>query len=387
MKKIYYFDNAATSFPKPEKVYTEVSSFLKGKCANPGRSAHSMSLETARVIFQCRELIKKLFNAENSEQIIFTHNATEALNIAILGFLKRGSTVVTTSMEHNSVMRPLNFLKKTKNINILKIKQKQNGEIDEKDLFEKIKLSPSLVIVNHASNVNGLINNLEIFSNLKKKFHFKLLIDASQSAGVVNIDVKSLDIDFLAFTGHKSLYGIQGTGGLYVKAPDDIIPLKFGGTGSLSEHEVQPDFLPDKFESGTPNCPGIAALKAGVEFVMEKGVENIFNRKKKLVSFFVNELEKIPSIKIFYGNSVDNNIGVVSVNSKSLSPSSFAMELDKRFGIAVRAGLHCAPSMHKVLSTYPEGTVRFSFSVFHTKKDVEYALEAIKDIVTVKEYR
>ena len=380
--KTYYFDNAATTFPKPESVYNAVTDFMKEKCANPGRAAHKMSLESSRVIFQCRESLKNLFNADTSEQIIFTNNATEALNLAIIGSLKENSTVITTAMEHNSVMRPLNFLKATENVNTVKLKHNSVGKVDIDDLKEKItNIRPDMVIVNHASNVNGIICNLEIFAEFKKKYNFKLLVDASQSAGVIDIDVKTLNIDFLAFTGHKSLYGPQGTGGLYVKEETDLKPFKFGGTGSLSEEEVQPDFMPDKFESGTLNCPGIVGLQAGLDFIKQIGFSSIGKHKRELVKMFIEELRRIENVKIFYGDSVENNVGVVSITSDQISSSSLAMILDRQYNIAVRPGLHCAPAAHKTLKTYLQGTVRFSFSMFNNFEQVKYVANALQEIL------
>lgn len=379
--KVTYLDNAATTFPKPESVYRGVNDFLREQCANPGRSAHKLSLNTSREIFQCRELLKSFFNAKNSENIIFTQNATEALNLAILGFLKENALVLTTGFEHNSVMRPLNFLKQSKNINIIKMEHYPSGKINEKDFIEKVKLKPEVVIVNHASNVNGVVQNLELVSDYKRKYNYKILIDASQSAGVEKIDLSNLDIDFFAFTGHKSLYGIQGAGGLYVREPEMLTPIKFGGTGSLSEKEVQPDFLPDRFESGTLNCPAIKALLEGVSFIKQKGVKNIKEHKKSLLQKFIMGVKEIKDLKVYFGGSIKDNIGVVSVKSEKFSSSYIAMLLDSRYSVAVRPGLHCAPSAHISLGTFPEGTVRFSFSIFNTTEEVDYTVKCLKEIL------
>jgi len=384
LEKIFYFDNAATSFPKPESVYENIDGFMRNQCANPGRAAHKMSLESSRAVFRCRELICKLFKASSSEQIIFTSNATEALNLAIIGFLKQGATVLTSSAEHNSVMRPLNFLAAAKRVKVARIKHNSNGIVDYRDFKEKLSLKPSLVVVNHASNVFGAITDLEPFLEYKKKSGFRLLVDASQSAGVTDIDLSSHEIDFLAFTGHKSLYGVQGTGGLYVKEPDILTPIKFGGTGSFSENEIQPEFLPDKFESGTPNCVGLTGLQKGVEFVMEKGVKNIFIHKKKLVKYFIDKLNSVNGIRLFYGESPENNVGVVSLIARNVSSSSLAMILDRKYNIAVRPGLHCAPFAHKVINTFPTGTVRFSFSIFNNIDELDYAVKAVKEIISEK---
>ncbi len=378
MEKIYYFDNAATSFPKPEKVAASVFNYIKNFAANPGRSSHKLSIESARFVFETRENIAELLNINNSENIIFTQNATESLNIVIKGYLKENYHILTSFTEHNSVLRPLNSIR---NITIDRIKFSKNTGIDFSDFHKKLsEKKPDLVIINHASNVTGKIVNLDRILELKEKFKFKLLIDAAQTGGIFQYDLKNQDIDFIAFTGHKGFYGPQGIGFLFIKNPEDLIPLKQGGTGSNSENDYQPDFLPDKFESGTLNVPGIVGLNAGIEFIKSNGIKNIYNHKLNLINYFFEKLKTISNKVILYSKA-KNNSGVISLNIKNLSPSKVSFILDKEFNIATRPGLHCAPLIHKALNTYPYGTVRFSIGYFNTKEEIDYCIEALKFII------
>ena len=379
MNKIYYFDNAATSFPKPDEVAAAVYKYLKDKCANPGRSSHKLSVKSARIVFETRENIAEFFNYPDSEHFIFTLNATESLNSVLNGFLKDNDYVLTTFLEHNSVLRPLNFLRKIKNIHIDFIKFSEKYGIDYKDFNEKLSQKiPDLVIVNHGSNVTGKLIDLNKVLELKDRFKFKLLIDAAQTGGIFDYNLKEYNIDFLALTGHKSLYGPQGTGILFVREPELLFPLKCGGTGSFSEKNIQPEFLPDKFESGTLNVPGIAGLNEGIKFLKNTGLQKIFEKKQFLVNYFIEKLKFFDNIKIF--SESDNNCGVVSINIKNFSPSKVSQILDKEFNIATRPGLHCAPLIHKTIGTYPEGTVRFSFGFFNEIEEIDYLIDALKNL-------
>ncbi len=379
MNKIFYFDNAATSFPKPQEVAASIYEYIQKFAANPGRSSHKLSIESAKKVFETRENLAKIFNFENSEHFIFTANATESLNIVLNGYLNENDYILTTFLEHNSVLRPLNFLKKTKKININFIEFCPQNGIDFDDFYEKLKdKTPKLVIINHASNVTGKIVNLNKILDLKKEFKFKLLIDGAQTGGIYNYNLKEQDIDFLALTGHKGLYGPQGIGVLFIRNPEILNPLKFGGTGSLSEKDIQPEFLPDKFESGTLNVVGIVGLNEGLNFIDKIRISKIAEKKEKLTGFFIENLKDINEIKIY--SDTKNNSGVVSINIEKISPSKISQILDKNFNIATRPGLHCAPVIHKKLGTFPYGTVRFSFSFFNEIDELEYAINALNYI-------
>ncbi|KUK34772.1 MAG: Cysteine desulfurase family protein [Caldanaerobacter subterraneus] len=278
-----YFDNAATSWPKPEEVYREVEKVLRN-CGNPGRGGHKMALESGRVIFEARQEICSIFNIKDPMRVVFTSNTTEALNIALKGILKEGDHVITSSMEHNSMIRPLMALKE-KGIEVTIVKANEEGKIDPEDIKEAITKKTKMIAITHASNVTGTIMPIEEIGNIAREMNLIFLVDAAQTVGVLPIDVEKQNIDLLAFPGHKGLYGPQGTGGLYVRKSIEILPLEEGGTGSKSESMYQPDLMPDKLESGTPNTPGIAGLKEGVKFVKSVGIKNIYQQEKDLQKF------------------------------------------------------------------------------------------------------
>jgi len=376
---LIYLDNAATTYPKPEEVYKAVDDCLRGFCANPGRGGHKLSLQAARVILDTRELLAELFNISSPDRIILTHNATDSLNLAIKGLLKKGDHVITTSMEHNSVLRPLKAMESL-GIETTIIQCSDTGELEIKDIEREIRKNTALIAVTHASNVTGTIMPIEEIGSIARKNGIKFLVDAAQTAGVYDIDVDKMNIDLLAFAGHKSLFGPQGTGGLYIKEDIDLYPLKQGGTGSSSESLLQPEILPDKYESGTPNTPGISGLCAGLKFIKKVGLINIRKHEEELAYSFINEIKTIEGIKIYGPNPSKDRAPVVSINFKDIGSSEIAYILDEVFDIAVRPGLHCAPMAHKTLGTLEQGTVRFSFGYFNTMKDVEEAATALYKI-------
>ena len=294
MQDIVYFDNAATSWPKPKRVVEAVKNFLETSCANPGRSGHRMSVEAARVLFEAREKLAKLFNAPDPLRIIFTKNATEALNIVFFGLLREGDHVITTSMEHNSVIRPLRFLQENMGVELDIVRCSERGELDPDDVKRFIKRNTKLIVMLHGSNVTGTVMPVSQVGEVAREYGVFFCVDAAQTAGSIPIDVQSMNIDLLAFTGHKSLYGLQGTGGLYVGEGVEkfLIPLTMGGTGSRSEVEYQPDFLPDKYESGTPNAVGIGGLLEGVNFVLSEGVEKIRRKEEVLTARLIEGLSR-----------------------------------------------------------------------------------------------
>jgi cysteine desulfurase family protein len=321
-----------------------------------------------------------LFNVGRSERLVFTSNATEALNLAIMGLLSRGDNVVVPSMEHNSVMRPFNYLFKRGIIEMSIVPCSKEGHIDLKGLKRQIKKNTRLIAVTHASNVVGTIAPLEEIGRISGEIAF--LVDAAQSAGVVPIDIEACSIDLLAFTGHKSLYGPQGTGGLYVREGIDLRPLRLGGTGSMSESWEHPDFLPDKHECGTPNTLGIAGLGEGVRFVLAQGVDTIQIHEKRLTQTLFDGLKGIEDVDVYGPGSPDEQTATISINIKGLEASEVGFRLDRDFDIMTRVGLHCNPGAHQTIGTFPHGTVRLSMGYFNTQEEVGQVVTALRKIAT-----
>ncbi|UZW15917.1 aminotransferase class V-fold PLP-dependent enzyme [Clostridium pasteurianum] len=373
-----YLDNAATSFPKPSEVYDEVLNCMKNYAANPGRSSHDMSIKASSKIAETRQELSTLFNIDCPFNIIFTCNATESLNMAIKGLFKSGNHVISTVIEHNSVLRPLNYLNKA-GVELTLLDVNREGFIDIGELEKSIKKNTKAIIVNHASNVLGTIQDIEKIGSVCKKYGLIFMLDASQSAGVVTIDVDKANIDLLAFPGHKGLLGPQGTGGLFVREGIKLNNFIDGGTGSNSSSMDQPDFLPDKFESGTLNTPGIAGLYEGIKFIKKIGIENIEKRERALTEYLLSELKKISYVELYGLNSVENRAAVVSINIDGMDSSTVGYILNKN-NIAVRTGYHCAPLIHHVIGTKEYGTVRISPGYFNTEKDIEKFLDVIKSI-------
>jgi cysteine desulfurase / selenocysteine lyase len=374
-----YFDNPATSWPKPPQVKEAMNRFMEEVGANPGRSGHFLSIEAARIVYETREALSVLFHVKDSSRIVFTLNATESINLALKGLLKYKDHVITSSMEHNSVMRPLRDLEK-RGIALSIIPCSNEGMLDPQEMERKIRSNTRMVVLNHASNVTGTLLPVKEVGFIARKHNLLFLVDAAQTAGAYRIDVEKDGIDLLAFTGHKSLYGPQGTGGLVVGErikEKEMIPLKQGGTGSRSEFEEQPDFLPDCFESGTPNGVGISGLLAGVQFILEKGVEKIRQDEITLIGKLIKGLKEIPQVKLYGPESHKDRIATLSFNFAYLSASNGASRLEKEFGILCRPGLHCAPAAHHTIGTFPEGTIRFGLSVFNTDGDIETAVQAV----------
>ncbi|MCK4307707.1 aminotransferase class V-fold PLP-dependent enzyme [candidate division WOR-3 bacterium] len=373
-----YLDNAATSYPKPDCVLEAMRRYFEDIGANSGRSAHKLAQEASRLVFETREGIAKLVGAKDSSRIIFTLNATDGLNTAILGSLKEGDGVITTSMEHNSVMRPLRFLEEESGIKVDVIKCSKEGVLEPDDIKKKITQNTRLIIATAASNVVGTIMPIRDIGRIARKHNIPFLVDAAQTVGSFPINVE--EIDMIAFSGHKGLLGPQGTGCLYIKEGIKLTPLKFGGTGSRSEFEIQPDFLPDKYESGTPNLIGIAGLGASVKFILEKGVENIRRKEEKLTEYLLQKLKEIKKVIIYGTQDSRKQTSVVSINIKNMESSDVGDILDRDYDIGVRCGLHCAPIAHKTIGTFPSGTVRISSGYFNTEADIDYLSRAIRKI-------
>jgi cysteine desulfurase family protein len=375
-----YFDNAATSWPKPPEVLSAMADFMEKVGANPGRSGHQLSLEAGRIVLNTREKVAGLFGIKDSSQVIFTLNGTYGLNLGIKGLLKEGDRVVLTSMEHNSVMRPLRHLEETKKVKLTIIQCQKDGQVDLGEVRKALEGRVSLVITTHASNVTGGIMPLREIGEMVKEKEAVFMVDACQSAGSLPIDVEEMRIDLLAFTGHKGMFGPQGVGGLYIREGIEFEPLVRGGTGSNSEHEVQPDFLPDKYESGTLNTVAIAGLGAGVEFIVKTGISEIREREKVLIQMLIEGIRGIEGIEMYGPEDTESRIAICSFNLKGRDPAHVGYLLDREFGIMCRVGLQCAPAAHRAIGTYPQGTVRFSLGYFNCEEDVSSALDALKKI-------
>ncbi len=380
-----YFDNAATSWPKPPPVIEAMSRFMTKVGANPGRSAHRLSIEAGRIIYETREALARLFNVDDPLRIVFGLNATEALNLALHGLLGPGDHVITSSMEHNSVMRPLRALGERGSVEVHVVPCSSEGVLDPDDLRRAVKAHTKMIVLNHASNVVGSLLPIAEAGEIARAHDVLLLVDAAQTAGAYPLDMKALGIDLLAFTGHKALFGPQGTGGLCIgqRVPvNDLQPLKQGGTGSLSEREEQPPFLPDKCESGTPNTVGLAGLRAGVDFVREQSVEAIRLHEVELTQRLITGLLDIRGVTLYGGHDAEMQIANVSFNVEGLTPSEVGLILDERHSIMSRVGLHCAPAAHRTIGTFPVGTVRFALSYLNTAEEVDAAVQAVRQIAS-----
>jgi cysteine desulfurase / selenocysteine lyase len=376
---LIYLDNAATTWPKPDIVWQAMEKMIKEMGANPGRAGHRMALSAGRVIYEARESLAKLFKINDPLQIVFTLNATESINLALKGLLVTGDHVITTSMEHNAVVRPLKVLEE-KGVEISVIQANNDGIINPLDVKEAIKENTKCIVMTHASNVFGAIQPIKEVGKIAKEKGIIFMVDAAQTAGVLPIDVEEMGIDLLAFPGHKSLYGPQGTGGLYIRPGIQLVPLKEGGTGSSSEEPFQPLIMPDRYESGTPNTIGIAGLGAGVEYILKEGLINIYEHEMELTKRLINGLEEIPDVIIYGPKDIEKIAPVVSFNFEDEDSSEIGFMLDRVYEIAVRTGLHCAPWAHKSLGTLQQGTVRLSLSYFNTKEDVDYVIKSLKEI-------
>lgn len=375
-----YLDNAATSYPKPEMVIHSIELALSQPLGNPGRGSHKMAKEATASIFEARETICSFFNIGNPSQLVFTKNATEALNIAIFGLLKKDDHVITTSMEHNSVLRPLKHLELSGCINLSIVWANPKGKIYIEDILNQIQSNTRLIVISYSSNVLGSLNPIRELSNLCRKKNVLLLLDASQGAGSELIDVEASNIDIMAFPGHKSLLGPQGSGGLFIREGIEVTPLMMGGTGSISESLSQPKFMPDILESGTLNVPGIVGLKAGIDFITKTGIENIKKHKDMLLKYFINGLERINGIKIFSPTEQEGNTGIVSISIADSDSNELSQILDSTYDIRTRSGLHCAPLAHKTLGTLKTGLVRFSFGYYNTLAELDICLYSLDEI-------
>jgi len=380
--KAIYLDNAATSWPKPPSVTDAMVHFLQEIGANPGRSGHRLSVEAARIVYAAREAVAELFRASDPLRVVFGPNVTEALNLALRGLLHVGDHVITSSMEHNSMMRPLRALER-KGVEVTVVACSSESLLDPADVEAAIRPSTTLIALNHASNVTGTLLPVAEAGRIACRHDVLLLVDAAQTGGAYPVDVEADGIDLLAFTGHKSLYGPMGTGGLILGKRVDLgrlEPLVRGGTGSRSEREEQPDFPPDMYESGTPNAVGLAGLNAGVRWVCEQGVETIRAHEEALARRLIAGLSDIPGVTLYGTLDAAHQTATISFTIADLQPSEIGLRLDEEHDIMCRVGLHCAPAAHRTIGTLPAGTVRFGLGAFNTEEHVDTALSAVEQL-------
>lgn len=375
-----YLDNAATTFPKPDSVYTSIDFALREIGVGPGRGGYRRGLAASRLVLEARELLASFFGITDSSRLVFTHSATEGLNIAVNGLLQRGDHVVSTTMEHNSLVRPL-CMAQNKGVEITWVQADADGLVHPSQIAAALRPDTKLVAVSHCSNVTGTIQPIAQIGTIAREAGVVFLVDAAQSAGYLPIDVEKQNIDLLAVPGHKGLLGPQGTGLLYIADRVNLLPFLMGGTGTLSSEATQPETMPEKFESGTLNTPGIAGLKAGAEFILTTGLDVIRAKEAGLVSLFLDGLKEFPKVRAYVADRPDARGGVVSFSVDGMDPATVGFRLDHEFDISVRVGLHCAPMAHKTIGTYPAGTVRVSPGFFNTGSDISLLLEALGKII------
>ena len=376
-----YLDNASTSFPKAPTVATAMSDYITNRGININRGSYALAYDVEDIIYTTRQRLNTLFNGHDPSHVIFTQNVTMSLNIVIKGLLKAGDHVLVSSMEHNAVMRPLTQLL-DKDITFDTIPCDSTGYIQMESIEPLIRPNTVALIINHASNVCGTIQPLESIGPICKAHNLQFIVDTAQTAGVIPIDVKACHIDALCFTGHKGLLGPQGIGGIILtkEMAQTLVPLIAGGTGSFSHLETMPTHMPDAFEAGTLNLPGIIGLNEGLSYIESQRMENIHNHELALTQAFLEGLQSIDVVNIIGKQDIQDRTAVVSITIDSMDPASIAYELESAYHIMTRVGLHCAPRAHQTLGTYPEGTVRFSFGYANTLKDVESALSALQRI-------
>lgn len=375
-----YLDNAATTWPKPEIVYRTMDIFMRNSGGNPGRGGHSMAEAASKVVDNTRLLLARFINAPDTDRVIFTFNCTDSLNTGLKGLLKTGDHVIASTIEHNSVIRPLAKLR-NQGIGITYVStDPEYGYVAPDDVEKAITTKTKLIVMTHASNVNGIIQPVGEYGLLARKYNLIFMVDAAQTAGKYRLDVQKDNIDLLAFSGHKGLFGPPGTGGLYIGERVELDTIREGGTGSQSELEEQPSQLPNRFESGTLNTAGIAGLGAGLRYIFEESTNKILGHELRLTSRIIEGLSDIPGVTVYGAQNILHQCPVVSFTINDMEPGDIGTILDQTFDIKVRAGLHCAPSAHKTLGTLPRGTVRLSPGYFNNNEEIEVTLEAIERI-------
>lgn len=382
MKEIYA-DHAATTYPRPPEVTEAMSSYLVDLGCSPGRGGYRRSLAAARLVYEARQTIADFFQVPSPEQVVFTPSITYSLNTVIKGLLHRGDHVVTSSMEHNAVVRPLTRLQEELGITVDYLPCKSDGTMDAEQVKAALRPNTRLVLLTHASNVTGTLLPVREVGEILRDRGVFYAVDTAQTAGSEPVSFREMGCDILAFTGHKGLLGPPGIGGmcLSARAASHMRSLVEGGTGSRSEQETQPDFLPDKFESGTQNVPGIAGLAAGIKAISRMGIETIRENKKQLLKLFLEGLSLIEGITVYGPMDPEKMTATVSLNVQGLDSGDLSFILDQSYNIMTRSGLHCAPLAHKTIGTFPAGTLRFSFGYGNTESDVQHILQALGEIV------
>lgn len=377
----YYFDYGATSLKKPESVSKKVYEILSSNLyANPSRGSYQEANNAFLEIYKARKAVADFFGLSDEKYVIFTNNSTEALNIAIKGLVSSGQHIITSKMEHNSVLRPIYQLAKEKNITYSLVDSDENGVIKYDDIESHIKENTKLLVVTQASNVTGNVVDIKRISEICKKHQILLVVDGSQAAGVLDTNIEALGIDIYCLTGHKSMFASQGVGALLIANKDlDINRYNVGGSGIKTFEKEQPTEYPMRLEAGTHNTPAIASLRMGIAYIQEKGINNLYNKQINFAQQFYNALKHIENIK-FYGDFSREKLAVVSLNFENVSSSDLAETLAQDYNIAVRAGTHCAPLMHQHFGTENQGMVRFSFSSMNEASEIDYAINAIKEI-------
>lgn len=377
-----YMDNAATSRQKPEAVFKEIKRFFFDVNCNPGRGGYDLSLEAGREVLRAREVIARFFNVQQPNQVIFTQNVTHALNTALKGLLKPNDHVLTSGLEHNAVIRPLEALAGEKNISYTFIPTGSDGFLAPELIYKHVRPNTRMIVMTHGSNIIGSILPVEQIGKIAEELGLYFVVDCAQTAGCVPIDFQKLNLSVLAFTGHKHLLGPMGTGGFCVRqdVAEKMQPLVEGGTGSVSHREQQPGFLPDKFESGTLNTPGIVGLRVAVEYILNVGVDKIREKEMALTRRLLEGLRGLKHIKIYGPQDPAHQTGTVSINMEDVDNAELCTVLDREFGIMTRPGLHCAPVAHRTVGTFPQGTLRISLGYFTTAEEVDYVIKCLEQI-------
>ena len=381
-KSLIYFDNAATSWPKPESVYTFMDEFYRSHGVNPGRSGYDLAMEAGSLLDRTRRRLTKFFggDVDASDRLVFGYNVTDALNLIIPGLLSSGDHIITTNLEHNSVIRPVNHMVRDHGAEATFVPFDADGFVDPQDIARAIRPN-TLVVMNHGSNVIGTVQPVAEVGRTCREHGVTFVVDTAQTAGVVPIDMKQMNIDVVAFTGHKALMGSMGIGGLCIRKHVDVKRVRSGGTGVRSANPYHLEEYPWRLEYGTPNLPGIASLWAGQDWLDEHGIEKVYAHEMRLALKLVDGLRPIESVKLYCCDSLDNHLSTILMNIEGMDPGDVGVMLDVDYNIATRTGLHCAPLVHTQLGTVEgHGGVRFSIGAFNTEDDVEAAIAAIADI-------
>lgn len=381
MDKLIFLDNGATSFPKPEEVYTFMDQFYRNFGVNPGRSGYDLCMETGELVEETRKMLTDFFNGKDPNRLCFSYNSTDALNLIIYGMLEEGDHAITTTLEHNSVLRPLYHLYKFNGVDVDYISFDEKGFVNPDDFPKKFKKNTKLVIINHASNVVGTIQPVKEIGKYCRERGIPFAIDASQSAGKIAVDIEELNVDVVAFTGHKSLLGPTGIGGLYVREGIEIRHTRAGGTGVRSAVRTHLEEYPYRLEYGTLNVMGVAGLHAGLKWIEEKGLENIHEHEMKLTAMLRDGLKDVEGVSVYCQDDLTDHISIFLFNTDGFEALDTATILDVDYNIAARSGLHCAPLVHEQLGTDKiKGAVRFGIGPFNTEGQIRIAINAVKEI-------